>query len=51
MSEKLSFRGQMRRKTVAICIAAQLHNLLITAKVVPLEKVSFSDAQNPETIS
>ena len=40
----------MARNTVAICIAALLHNLLITVKVVPLEKVSFSDTQNPKAV-
>ena len=39
----------MGRNTVAIRIAAPLEYLLITVKVVALEKVSFSDTQNPKT--
>ena len=42
---------QMGRHTVAIKMAAYLQYLLITVKVVALEKVSFSDTQNPKTIS
>ena len=42
---------QMGRDTVAIQIAALLQYLLITVKVVALEKVSFSDTQNPKAVS
>ena len=31
-------------------MAASLQYLLITVKVVALEKVSFSDTQNPKTV-
>ena len=41
---------QMGRKTVAISIAEALQYLLITVKVVSLEKVSFSDTQNPKVV-
>ena len=40
----------MYRNTVAIRMAAPLQYLLITVKVVALEKVSFSDTQNPKTV-
>ena len=40
----------MGRKTVAIIMAAPLQYLLITVKVVALEKVSFSDTQNPKAV-
>ena len=40
----------MVQKTVAITIAAPLQYLLITVKVVALEKVSFSDTQNPNAV-
>ena len=40
----------MGRKTVAISTAAPLPYLLITVKVITLEKVSFSDIQNPKTV-
>ena len=40
----------MGRNTVAIWIAAPLKYLLITVKVVALEKVSFSDTQNPKAV-
>ena len=40
----------MGRKTVAISIAAPLHYLLMTEKVVAMEKVSFSDTQNPKAV-
>ena len=40
----------MGRNTVAIWMAAPLQYLLITVKVVPLEKVSFSDTQNPKAV-
>ena len=42
---------KMGRNTVAIGMAATLQYLLITVNVVALEKVSFSDKQNPKTIS
>ena len=41
---------QMGRKTVAISMAEPLQYLLITVKVVSLEKVSFSDTQNPKVV-
>ena len=41
---------QMGRKTVAISMVEPLKCLLITVKVVALEKVSFSDTQNPKGI-
>ena len=31
-------------------MTAPLHNLSITLKVLALEKVSFSDTQNPKTV-
>ena len=40
----------MGQHTVAIWMAAPLQDLLITVKVVSLEKVSFSDTQNPKTV-
>ena len=40
----------MGRNTVAIVIAAPLEYLLITVKVFALEKVSFSDTQNPSAV-
>ena len=40
----------MGRNTVAILIAAPLEYLLVTVKVVALEKVSFSDKQNPMAV-
>ena len=40
----------MGQDTVTIRMAASLQYLLITVKVVPLEKVSFSDTQNPKTV-
>ena len=40
----------MGRDTIAISIAAPLQYLLITVKVVVLEKVSFSDTQNPKAV-
>ena len=36
----------MGQKTVAISMVKPLKHLLITVKIVPLEKVSFSDTQN-----
>ena len=41
----------MCQNTVAIWMAAPLQYLLITLKVVALEKVSFSDTQYPKTFS
>ena len=41
----------MVRDTVVIWMAAPLQYLLITVKVVALEEVSFSETQNPETVS
>ena len=41
---------QIGRNTVAILIAAPLQYLLITLKVVPLAKVSFSDTKYPEAV-
>ena len=41
----------MGRNTVSDWMAAPFEYLLITVKVVALEKVSFSDTQNPKTIS
>ena len=40
----------MRRKSVAISMAEPLHYLLITVKVVALEKFCFSDTQNPQAV-
>ena len=40
----------MGGKTLAILMKARLQHLLITVKVVALEKVSFSDTQNPKTV-
>ena len=40
----------MGRKTIAISMAEPLQNLLITVKVVALEKVSISDTQNPKAV-
>ena len=40
----------MGRNTVAILIAACLNYLLITVKLIALEKVSFSDRQNPMAV-
>ena len=41
---------QMVQDTVAIRIAAYLQYLLITMKLIALEKVSFIDTQNPKTV-
>ena len=41
---------QMDRKTVAIWMAGPLQYLLITVKVVALEKVYFIDTQNPKAV-
>ena len=40
----------MYRKRGGIWISTPLQYLLITEKVVALEKVSFSDTQNPNTV-
>ena len=40
----------MGRKTIAISMVEPLQYLLITVKVVALEKVSFSDTQNPKAV-
>ena len=40
----------MGRSTVALWLAQPLQYLLITGKVVALEKVSFRDKQNPKAI-
>ena len=40
----------MHRETVAISMAEPLQYLLITVKVVAIEKVSFSDTQNPKSV-
>ena len=40
----------MDQHTVAIWMRAHLQYLLITLKLVALEKVSFSDTQNPKAV-
>ena len=40
----------MGENTVAILMAAPLQYLLITLKVLALEKVSFSDTKNPKAV-
>ena len=40
----------MGPNTLLISMAAPLQYLLITVKLVPLEKVSFSDTKNPKAI-
>ena len=40
----------MGRNNVAIWITAPLQDLLITVKVVALEKVCYSDTQTPNTV-
>ena len=40
----------MGQHTVAISIAARLHYLLITVKLIAIEKVSFSDTQIPKAV-
>ena len=40
----------MGQHTVAISMAAPLQYLFITVKLVPLEKVSFSDTQNLKAV-
>ena len=41
---------QIDQNTVAMRMAAPLQNLLITVKVVALEKVSFRDTQNRKAV-
>ena len=41
---------QIGRNTVAILIAERLQYLLITVKVAALEKLSFTDTQNPKSV-
>ena len=41
---------EMGRNNVAIGTKAHLQSLLITGKVIALEKVAFSDIQNPKTV-
>ena len=40
----------MGQHTVATLMAAPLHYLLITVKVVAVEKLSFSDTHNAKTV-
>ena len=40
----------MGQHTVAIGMEAPLQYLLITVKIVPLEKLSFSDTQNLKAV-
>ena len=40
----------MGRNAFPIIMAAPLQYLLITVKVLALEKVSFSDKQNPKAV-
>ena len=40
----------MDQHTVAILMPAALQYLLITVKLVVLEKFSFSDPQNPKSV-
>ena len=40
----------MSQNSAAIWVTAPLQYLLITMKVVALEKVSFSDIQNPKAV-
>ena len=41
---------QVGRNTVALWMAEPLQYLLISVKVVALEKVSFGDKQNPKGV-
>ena len=41
---------QIGRNNVPILMTEPLQNLSITVKVAALEKVSFSDIQNPKTV-
>ena len=40
----------MGRNTVAIWVAARLHYLLMTVKLIAFERVFFSDTQNPKAV-
>ena len=40
----------MGRNTVAICVTGPLQYLSITVKLFALEKISFSDKQNPKAV-
>ena len=40
----------MGRKNVPVIMTERLEKSSITVKVVALEKVSFSDTQNPKTV-
>ena len=40
----------MGRSTVAIWVGTPLQNLLMTVKVVALEKICFSDRKNPKAV-
>ena len=58
MSKKHCFRGPLRQttremgpNTVAIGMAPPLKYLLMTLKVVALEKLSLSDTQNHKAVS
>ena len=42
---------QMGRNTIAIRMTTPFQYLIITVKVVAFEEVSFSDTQNPKTVS
>ena len=57
MSKKPCFRGPLDRqqgkwveKLLQCSMAELLQYLIITVKVVVLEKVSFSDTQNPKAV-
>ena len=41
---------QMVRDTLAIWMTAPSQSLLNAVRIVPLEKVSFSDTQNPRAV-
>ena len=41
--------SQMGRNFIPVSMAAPLQYLLITLKVLALQKVSFSDTQDPKT--
>ena len=47
---QMQLSEKVKIKIVAIWIAAPLEYLLITVKVVALEKVSFGDIQNPKGV-
>ena len=47
---QMQLSEKLKTKIVAIWIAAPLEYLLITVKVVALEKVSFGDIQNPKGV-